>query len=327
MDDKKQEETIEDTPTESNAEEKPETAEAPETQDLPAQTEADEPEAGKRIRIKNLSPRQLLELDTCTRCGECVQWCPVYAQDEKDDLTPRAKAKAFRKILRAQDGILSMLAPPDSLQAKKLNLKGRQEKRIERVGGVQSLDVDIRLLAATNKDLKQEIAAGRFRDDLYYRLNVVYIGMPPLRVRSEDIPLLVQHFIKKYASERTAAEAVTGIDQDVARLFYEYPWPGNVRELENVIERAIILAPQALIKVSDLPREFLQNAHQSLDLEDIPENAKLYDTLAMVEQMMIQRALRLSGNVQARAAELLGIGKSGLNQKIKKFGLDLSDKR
>jgi len=132
MDDKKQEELIEDTPTESNAEEKPETAEAPETQDLPAQTDSDEPEAGKRIRIKNLSPRQLLELDTCTRCGECVQWCPVYAQDEKDDLTPRAKAKAFRKILRAQDGILSTLAPPDSWVAKKLNLKGRQEKRIER---------------------------------------------------------------------------------------------------------------------------------------------------------------------------------------------------
>ncbi len=212
-----------------------------------------------------------------------------------------------------------------NLQVKLLRVL--QEKRIERVGGVQSLDVDIRLLAATNKDLKKEIAAGRFREDLYYRLNVVYIGMPPLRVRSEDIPLLVQHFIKKYASERTAAEAVTGIDQDVARLFYEYPWPGNVRELENVIERAIILAPQALIKVSDLPREFRQNAYQSLDLEDIPENAKLYDTLAMVEQMMIQRALRLSGNVQARAAELLGIGKSGLNQKIKKFGLDLSDRR
>jgi two-component system NtrC family response regulator len=212
-----------------------------------------------------------------------------------------------------------------NLQVKLLRVL--QEKRIERVGGVQSLDVDIRLLAATNKDLKKEIAAGHFREDLYYRLNVVYIGMPPLRARSEDIPLLVQHFIKKYAGERTVAEAVTGIDQDVARLFYDYPWPGNVRELENVIERAIILAPQALIQVSDLPREFRQNAHQSLDLKDIPQNAQLYDTLAMVERMMIQRALRLSGNVQARAAELLGIGKSGLNQKIKKYGLDIGGKR
>jgi len=132
MDDKKQEEILEGTPPESDVEEKPETAEAPEAQDSPAQAEADEPGAGKRIRIDNLSPRQLLELDTCTRCSECVQWCPVYAQDEKDDLTPRAKAKAFRKILRAQDGILSMLVPPDSWLGRKLNLKGRQEKRIER---------------------------------------------------------------------------------------------------------------------------------------------------------------------------------------------------
>jgi heterodisulfide reductase subunit D len=132
MEDKKQEEIPEGTSPESDVEEKPETAEAPEAHDLPAQAEADEPGAGKRIRSENLSPRQLLELDTCTRCSECVQWCPVYAQDEKDDLTPRAKAKAFRKILRAQDGILSMLVPPDSWLGKKLNLRGRQEKRIER---------------------------------------------------------------------------------------------------------------------------------------------------------------------------------------------------
>ncbi len=132
MDDKKQEELIEGTPQESDAEEKPAAVEAPDVPDAAAQVEADEPATGKRIRVQNLSPRQLLELDTCTRCSECVQWCPVYAQDEKDDLTPRAKAKAFRKILRAQDGILSMLAPPDSWVAKKLNLKGRQEKRIER---------------------------------------------------------------------------------------------------------------------------------------------------------------------------------------------------
>ena len=135
MDDLKREEIIEDTRPASDAEEKSETAEASETpdvQDSPAQVEADGPGAGKRIRIENLSPRQLLELDTCTRCSECVQWCPVYAQDEKDDLTPRAKAKAFRKILRAQDGILSMLVPPDSWLGRKLKLRERQEKRIER---------------------------------------------------------------------------------------------------------------------------------------------------------------------------------------------------
>ncbi len=132
MDDKELEEPIEDNLPESGPEEKRDTAETRDVPDSPAQVEADEPAAGKRIRVQNLSPRQLLELDTCTRCSECVQWCPVYEQDEKYDLTPQAKAKAFRKILQAQDGILSMLVPPDSWLGRKLHREGRQEKRIER---------------------------------------------------------------------------------------------------------------------------------------------------------------------------------------------------
>ncbi len=132
MDDKEREEEIEESPSDSDAGERQETAEASEAPESEDQAAVEEPETCKRIRVQNLSPRQLLELDTCTRCSECVQWCPVYAQDEKDDLTPRAKAKAFRKIMRAQDGILSMLVPPDSWLARKLNLKSRQEKRIER---------------------------------------------------------------------------------------------------------------------------------------------------------------------------------------------------
>ncbi len=132
MDDKERGNPLEEHSPEAEREQGPETVEAPEA---PVSTATDEPEgtaAGRRIRVQNLSPRQLLELDTCTRCSECVEWCPVYAQDAKDDLTPRAKAKAFRKILRAQDGILSMLVPPDSWLARKLDLRGRQEKRIGR---------------------------------------------------------------------------------------------------------------------------------------------------------------------------------------------------
>ena len=132
MDDKEQEAPVEDTLPASDPAEKPGTAEGEEVTDSSDPAEAKEAATGKRIRVNNLSPRQLLELDTCTRCSECVEWCPVYAQDEKDDLTPRAKAKAFRKILSAQDGILSMLVPPDSWLGRKLNRKGRQEQRIER---------------------------------------------------------------------------------------------------------------------------------------------------------------------------------------------------
>ena len=119
---------------------------------------------------------------------------------------------------------------------------------------------------------------------------------------------------------------MTGIDREVERLFYEYDWPGNVRELENVIERAIVLSPEAIIQVSDLPKDFIDNAHSTLHMDGIPVDANLYDTLALVEKNMIVRALRKANYVQARAAELLGIGKSGLNQKIKKYKLFMRDK-
>jgi len=206
-------------------------------------------------------------------------------------------------------------------------LRVLQEKVFERVGGVRPILINIRIIVATNKNLKQELKYGRFREDLYYRLNVVHIGLPPLKQRKEDIHLLVNHFINKYAQERTSRTPITGVDQSVERLFYDYSWPGNVRELENVIERAMILSPGENIKVSDLPTIFRASANDTLPLEGIPADAKLYDTLAMIEKAMIKRALRISNQVQTHAAELLGIGKSGLNQKIKKFNLDVGTKQ
>ena len=211
-----------------------------------------------------------------------------------------------------------------NLQVKLLRVL--QEKAFERVGGIKPIHVDIRLITATNKRLKEEVAAGRFRDDLYYRLNVVRINLPSLKDRTDDIPLLTNHFIKKFADERQASNPVAGIDQAVIRMFYEYTWPGNVRELENVIERAMILCPGETIQLSDLPRDFQENVSRPLNLENIAENAQLNETLAMVEKVMIKRALKLSDNIQTRAAELLGIGKSGLNQKIKKYGLEIGSK-
>ena len=200
-------------------------------------------------------------------------------------------------------------------------LRVLQERVIERVGGVKPVSVNIRLIAATNKSLKEEVAAGSFREDLFYRLNVVPITLPPLRERLEDIRPLVSHFIGKYSDERNTEPPVTGIDREVERLFYEYDWPGNVRELENVIERAIVMSPEAIVHVSDLPKDFVDNAHSTLHMDGIPLDANLYDTLALVEKNMIIRALKKANYVQAHAAELLGIGKSGLNQKIKKYKL------
>ena len=211
-----------------------------------------------------------------------------------------------------------------ALQVKLLRVL--QERVVERVGGVKAIPVNIRLIAATNKSLKEEVAKGNFREDLFYRLNVVPITLPSLRERLEDIRPLVGHFITKYSDERNVGLPVTGIDREVERLFYEYDWPGNVRELENVIERAVVLSPEEIIQVSDLPKDFIDNAHSTLHMDGIPVDANLYDTLALVEKNMIVRALKKANYVQAHAADLLGIGKSGLNQKIKKYKLFMKDK-
>jgi len=209
-----------------------------------------------------------------------------------------------------------------SLQVKLLRVI--QEKVIERVGGTKPVSVNIRIISATNKQLKDEIEAKRFREDLYYRLNVVHIRLPLLRQRREDIRLLVDHFINKYAHERNSPIPVKGLDQEVERLFFDYAWPGNIRELENVIERAMILCPNEKISLSDLPNDFKSNLYNTLHLESIPSNANLSETLASIEKTMIIRAMKMGGNVQSRAADILGIGKSGLNQKIKKYEIDFS---
>ncbi|PIE67171.1 MAG: DNA-binding response regulator [Deltaproteobacteria bacterium] len=201
-------------------------------------------------------------------------------------------------------------------------LRVLQERVVERVGGTRPVPVNIRLIAATNKSLKDEVADGNFREDLFYRLNVVPITLPPLHERPEDIRPLAMHFIAKYGDERShALPPITGVDREVEQLFYEYRWPGNVRELENVIERAVVMSPEEIIQVSDLPKDFIDHAQNTMHMEGIPMDAGLYDTLALVEKNMILRALKKTDYVQAHAAALLGIGKSGLNQKIKKYNL------
>ena len=209
---------------------------------------------------------------------------------------------------------------PPSLQVKLLRVL--QEKTIERVGGTLPIPVDIRIIAATHRSLKQEIEEGRFREDLFYRLNVVKIQLPPLKQRPEDIRLLIDHFLHKYSAERPAGNAIKQVDPAVERLFHDYHWPGNVRELENVIERIMVLCPGPTITVADLPTELRDHVRNTLHLEGIPADATLYETLTMVEQKMIVRAMKMTGNVQTKAAEILGIGKSGLNQKLKKYNLN-----
>ncbi len=208
------------------------------------------------------------------------------------------------------------------LQAKLLRVL--QEKCFERVGGNQTLQADVRILAATNKDLKDEIERGTFREDLYYRLNVIHIHLAPLRERADDIPPLVTYFIEKSGK---ALGKNLDISLEALRLLVSLPWEGNVRELENTIERAAILCENNTIMPEDVQPEgeLLQNSHQwseTLELgQFIPANLSLPEILNGIEERLVREALEEADEIQARAAEKLGITKSLLQYKMKKYHL------
>jgi two-component system NtrC family response regulator len=202
-------------------------------------------------------------------------------------------------------------------------LRVLQEMEFERLGGSRTIKVDVRVVTASNRDLKEEVEAGRFREDLFYRLNVVHLHLPPLRERPEDIPLLAAHFVHKYTPENLRGKM--RLTPEAARRLTQYAWPGNVRELENVMERAVILCANNIITPQDLPQELAPKAADQearLDVERfIPMNMPLPEALEAIEEQMIRRALDKSGQVQVRAAELLGITKSLLQYKLKKYHL------
>ncbi|MDW7771717.1 MAG: sigma-54 dependent transcriptional regulator [Desulfobulbaceae bacterium] len=212
---------------------------------------------------------------------------------------------------------------PQALQAKLLRVL--QERSFERVGGSRSLHVDVRILAATNKDLKDEVEKGEFREDLYYRLNVIHIHLPPLRERVDDIPQLVTFFLEKNA--RQLGKENLEIAPDALRLLVSLPWEGNVRELENTIERAAILCNNNRIEPEDVQPDSselseTQEWSSTLDLNQfIPEDLSLSEVLNGIEEKLVRKALEDANQVQARAAEHLGITKSLLQYKMKKYKL------
>jgi two-component system NtrC family response regulator len=211
---------------------------------------------------------------------------------------------------------------PSSLQAKLLRVL--QERSFERVGGNTTQTIDVRLLTATNKDLKDEVDKKHFREALYYRLNVIRIHLPPLRDRVDDIPALVTHFLNKNA-KRLGKEQIT-ISPEALRLLVGLPWEGNIRELENTIERAAILCSDDRIDAEDVQPDSnelnSQEWSSGLDLTQfIPEGLKLSDVLNGIEEKLVRQALENADNIQARAAEHLGITKSLLQYKMKKYKL------
>ncbi|MBN2140046.1 MAG: sigma-54 dependent transcriptional regulator [Desulfovibrionaceae bacterium] len=206
---------------------------------------------------------------------------------------------------------------PD-LQVKLLRVL--QERTFERVGGEEPVEVDIRIVAATNKDLQQAVAKGEFREDLFYRLNVVSVELPPLRERREDIPFLADHFLEKFAREND--KPVSGFSAAVMDYLTAFEWPGNVRQLENIIERCVVLGSGEVIEAEDLPPEIKDEESQFKSAVDLlPAKLDLAQTLEKIEAAVIRRALARSGFVQVKAAELLGVSKSLLQYKLKKYNI------
>jgi two-component system, NtrC family, response regulator PilR len=196
-----------------------------------------------------------------------------------------------------------------------------QEKEFMRLGGVETLKADVRIIAATNADLESEVRGGRFREDLYYRLNVITIALPPLRDRTEDIPLLTHHFLKRYATENE--KAIREIAPAAMQRLMDYHWPGNVRELENVVERAVVLSTGPVLSEELLPQQ-VRRPNDRLGSAELPTNGISYrDAVRSYERRLILRALEASGGVQKHAAELLKVKPTTLHEMMKRLNISL----
>ena len=205
---------------------------------------------------------------------------------------------------------------PLSLQVKLLRVL--EDEHIRRLGDTKDIQVDVRILAASHRDLAAEVKAGRFREDLYYRLNVLAILVPPLRDRREDIPLLVEHFMTR--NNARLGMQISGLDAEARRLLYEYAWPGNVRELENTIERAMVLCEGEVLSAQDLP-DRLREAQDPVQNQLSSGELSIKKTTRIVESVLIRRALQKTRGNRTRAAELLEISHRALLYKLKDYGI------
>jgi two-component system NtrC family response regulator len=197
------------------------------------------------------------------------------------------------------------------VQAKLLRVL--QEREFEPLGSERTQAVDVRVLAATNRDLVTMMTEGRFLEDLYYRLSVIPIDIPPLRDRRDDIPVLVQHFVQKH--QQRVGKTMERVDDEALEMLENYDWPGNVRELENTIERATVLSTSAVIGTSELaPRSNLRDARADVGLP----SRRLHENLEWAEIESIRRALAQAGGVKKKAAEILGISQRALSHHLRK---------
>jgi two-component system NtrC family response regulator len=265
--------------------------------------------------IHSLSPRSRRMLITvnCGALAESIVESELFGH-EKGAFTG-AHQKRIGRFEQADGGTLFLdeigeLSP--SVQVKLLRFL--QEGEFQRVGGSQVLKADVRLISATNRDLAEEVKAGRFREDLFFRLNVITLRIPPLRERKGDIPPLIDHFLNRYAAEN--GRNITGLTREAMDLLIKYDYPGNVRELENIIERAVVIARGPEISTHDLPFSTSKEA-----LKDVAkgEGLSLKQRLEQLEERLVREALDASKGNQSQAASLLGLGERMLRYKLKKY--------
>ncbi|OGD28472.1 MAG: Fis family transcriptional regulator [Candidatus Aminicenantes bacterium RBG_13_63_10] len=211
-----------------------------------------------------------------------------------------------------------------NLETQAKMLRVLQEKEFMRLGGTKTIKVDVRIIAATNVDLEDMIRRKAFRDDLFYRLNVIKIELPPLRHRKEDIPLLVKHFLEHYSRENN--KVIEGLADDVWETLENYHWPGNIRELENLVERAVVFTKTRIIDRSSLPPFHLADrSHPALAASAGEASMNFKEQLQAFQRQVIAEALRRSRGVQKQAAKMLGLKPTTLNEMIKRLGLDIEN--
>ncbi len=259
--------------------------------------------------IHSLSPRKdnaLISVN-CSALSETLLESELFGH-EKGAFTGAESLKKGRFELAHGGTIFLDEIGEISLATQVKLLRVLQERKFERVGGEQSIEVDVRVVAATNKNLEEEVKAGRFREDLYYRLNVVHLTVPPLRDRKDDIPLIVDHYLSKFALEN--GKQISGIDSKARSALYKYQWPGNIRQLVNCIESAVVMCSGNEIKLEDLPPSVSEyTAEESISIP-------LGITLDEAERLIIEQNLAINKGNKSKTAEILGIERKTLSRKL-----------
>ncbi|HVG33697.1 MAG TPA: sigma-54 dependent transcriptional regulator [Pyrinomonadaceae bacterium] len=273
--------------------------------------------------IHNQSPRaeEMFQAVNCAAINENLLESELFGHEKGSFTGAHAEKKGLFEVADRGTLFLDEIAELDiGMQAKLL--RALQEREIRRVGGTRPIKIDVRVVAATNRDLRAMVSDGRFRDDLYYRINVLSVDVPPLRERRDDIPVLINYFLRKHT--RNSSHLVRGLAPETRRLLMDYSWPGNVRQLESAIERAILLCETDLIQVEDLPLEVRQESRPTAEgaFKLPPEGIAFED----VERDLIMQAMEQTDYNITKAAKLLGLTFRTLQYRLEKFGIKKPEK-